>query len=153
MSRRIAVLVCLLALGTAGILGFGSPWPVPAGPWVDAVQQRWTALRSKPADLAFRNVTSELVTEGGGAVLVVAGEVVNPTEREAIVPHLEFWVRNEDEQVLATWTSPPPRPNLGPGEAVRFETRSASPPPEGRQVRVHFTAAGGIAVAARSPDL
>ena len=86
------------------------------------------------------------------AVLVVGGEIVNAASKDVNLPHLEILVRNEDEQVLASWTSAPPRPNLGSGEAVRFETRLSSPPPDGRQVRVHFTAAGGIAVAARSPE-
>jgi hypothetical protein len=102
-------------------------------------------------ELAFRDVRSELDARTSGAVLIVTGEIANVAAHEAILPHLEFLVRNGDEQVLATWTSAPPRPKLGPGEAVRFETRLASPPPQGRQVRVHFTAAGGIAMASRSP--
>jgi hypothetical protein len=102
-------------------------------------------------ELALRDVRSELDARASGAVLIVTGEIANVAAHEAILPHLEFLVRNGDEQVLATWTSAPPRPKLGPGEAVRFETRLASPPPQGRQVRVHFTAAGGIAMASRSP--
>jgi predicted Zn finger-like uncharacterized protein len=154
VRRLVGPIVGLLALATAGLAGFGQHLPHPVGRWIDAAQQGIVSLRSAgPADLVFSNVASELVMQGNGAVLVVTGEIANPTGLDAIVPHLEFWVRNEDEQVLATWTSPPPRPTLGPGEAARFETRSASPPPGGRQVRVHFTAAGGIAFAARSPDL
>jgi predicted Zn finger-like uncharacterized protein len=105
----------------------------------------------RPSDLAFRNVTSELAGQGGAAVLIVRGEIANVAAHETTLPHLEILVRNGDEQVLATWTSAAPKPKLGPGEAVRFETRMASPPPDGRQVRVHFTAAGGTAMAARSP--
>jgi predicted Zn finger-like uncharacterized protein len=142
----------LAGLAVAGWLAFPGVFP--------SVEQ-WAAtggralmerVRHADAQLTFRNVTSELDPRAGDAVLIVRGEISNGSAREATLPPLEILVRNEDEQVLATWTSAPPRPNLGPGEAVRFETRLASPPPEGRQVRVHFTAAGGIAMAARSPD-
>jgi len=103
-------------------------------------------------NLEFRQVTSELLREESVPVLVVGGEIVNAGSKEVNLPHLEILVRNGDEQELASWTSAPPQPSLGPGEQVRFETRLSSPPPDGRQVRVHFTAAGGIAVASRSPD-
>jgi predicted Zn finger-like uncharacterized protein len=122
-------------------------------PWSkSAVQSLSGWVGGGRAELEFRGVTSELIREDGGGVLVVGGEIVNAASKDVILPHLEILVRNEDEQVLASWTSAPPRPNLGSGEAVRYETRLSSPPPDGRQVRVHFTAAGGIAVAARSPE-
>jgi predicted Zn finger-like uncharacterized protein len=112
------------------------------------------SLKSPVLDerLEFRQVTSELLRDDSVPVLVVGGEIVNAGSKEVNLPHLEILVRNGDEQVLASWTSAPPQPSLGSGETVRFETRLSSPPPDGRQVRVHFTAAGGIAVASRSPD-
>jgi predicted Zn finger-like uncharacterized protein len=122
-------------------------------PWIMAgVRSMAHPVPEGPAPLEFRHVTSELIREEGPSVLVVGGEIVNAASKEVNLPHLEILVRNEDEQVLASWTSAPPQQSLGSGEAVHFETRLSSPPPDGRQVRVHFTAAGGIAVAARSPD-
>jgi hypothetical protein len=123
------------------------------GPWAGSAGQALLQRLSGPrAELEFRTVAAEIVGRDEGAVLIVGGEIANVAAHDAALPHLEILVRNGDEQVLAAWTSAPPRPQLGPGEAVRFETRLASPPPDSRQVRVHFTAAGGIAVAARSPD-
>jgi predicted Zn finger-like uncharacterized protein len=146
--RRSLALSGLAGLAVAGWLTFPGAVHTIGDGGRALIEWVWPA----ESPLAFRNVTSELDPAAGGAVLVVRGEIANGSAREATLPPLEILVRNGDEQVLATWTSAPPRPNLGPGGAVRFETRLASPPPEGRQVRVHFTAAGGIATAARSPD-
>ena len=157
ISRRSALrpglaLGGLTGLAVAGWLFF----PVAFHGIGDAAAVRGRAVMERvwhaEPQLSFRNVTSEIDPRADGAVLIVRGEIANGSAREATLRPLEILVRNGDEQVLATWTSAPPRPNLGPGDAVRFETRLASPPPEGRQVRVHFTAAGGIAIAARSPD-
>jgi predicted Zn finger-like uncharacterized protein len=106
-------------------------------------------VETEHADLAFRQVTSEIIGTDGARMLVVEGEITNGGVGPAPLPPLEFLVRNGDEQVLATWTEAPPRPTLGPGETTRFASRLASPPADGRQVRVQFTKAAGVAVAAR----
>jgi predicted Zn finger-like uncharacterized protein len=102
--------------------------------------------------LTFRGVTAEVAQEDGGTALAVTGEIVNGTQAEFPVPHLEILVRNGEEKVLAAWTDAPPRAKLGPGEAVRFTLRLPSPPPDARQVRVQFTTADGIAAAMRPPS-
>ncbi len=102
-----------------------------------------------PPALVFRDVTSQLVEADGARLLVVEGSIANGGAEPARLHPLEFLVRNGNEQVLATWTAPPPQPTLAAGETTRFTTRLASPPADGRQVRVHFTKAAGIAVAAR----
>ena len=108
--------------------------------------------RAFPADgrPIFRAVTSSFVEEAGG-VLEVEGEIANPTERELPLSRLAIFVRNAEEQAIASWTDAPPKPTLGSGEAVRFKTRLNAPPHEGRQVRVQFTTAGGIELKAPSP--
>ena len=146
----IAAVVALVFVGGSGRLPFALHW----------VQERigpaLAAMAAPGAPLEFRGVVAEVAApENGqdeGAVLLISGEIANLADHDVTVPHLEILVRNGEEQVLASWTSAPPRPELGPGEAVHFETRLASPPPDGRQVRVHFTTVDGIAVAARSPD-
>lgn len=97
---------------------------------------------------SFRYVTSDVVGPFGGRALVVSGEIVNDTRSAVDLSPLEFLVRSGDEQVLATWTSAPPVAKLKPGEAARFEGRLPVPPAEGREVRVRFTKAGGVAFAA-----
>jgi predicted Zn finger-like uncharacterized protein len=114
---------------------------------------RVAAWTSAPASgVAFRAVSAEIVAAEGTSTLLVTGEIVNATESDFAVPHLEILVRNGEEKVLATLKEAPPRPTLGPGEAVRFAVRHPSPPPDGRQVRVRFTTEGGIAVAVHSPS-
>jgi predicted Zn finger-like uncharacterized protein len=143
--------IALAVLAALALVGEPGQWP-SALHWVQ--EHIGAAIAAPGAPLKFRDVVAEVVSpEGGGdAELLVSGEIANPADHDITLPHLEILVRNGEEQVLATWTSAPPRPDLGPGEAVRFETRLASPPPDGRQVRVHFTTVDGIAVAARSPD-
>jgi predicted Zn finger-like uncharacterized protein len=146
-----AVLAALAFVGGTG------RWPL-ALHWVqEHIAPAIAAIAVPGAPLEIRGVVAEVVAPeggqaGGSAELLVSGEIANPADHDVTLPHLEILVRNGDEQVLASWTSAPPRPDLGPGEAVRFETRLASPPPDGRQVRVHFTTVDGIAVAARLPD-
>jgi predicted Zn finger-like uncharacterized protein len=116
--------------------------------WARGVLERFAAHDVR---LGFQNVTADLIGEDGVPVLVVTGEIVNRADREFGIPHLEILVRSGDEKVLATWTDAPPRPLLGPGEALPFSMRFPSPPPDARQVRVQFTTVGGIAVAVHSP--
>ena len=134
LSLLASILLLFLCLGV-GLVGFGR------------------LGRAFPADgrPIFRAVTSSLVEEGGGSVLEVEGEIANPTERELPLSRLAIFVRNAEEQAIASWTDAPPKPTLGSGEAVRFRTRLNAPPHEGRQVRVQFTTAGGLELKARSP--
>lgn len=105
-------------------------------------------LVPKPAPaLAFEGVMAELIEDEGVPVLVVAGVLRNPTNGDAALAPLEILVRSEDERVLASWTKALSQEALPPGGAVRFEARLDSPPPDGREVRVHLSP-GGIAVAA-----
>lgn len=128
--------LCLLALA----------WPL-AGNWREAEALASEALLG-PSRPAFRDVMSEVVGPQGNRTLVVSGELVNDASRGIALSPLEFLVRNGDEQVLVAWTSAPPQPSLGPGEAARFEARLPQPPQQGRDVRVHFTKARGAAIAA-----
>jgi predicted Zn finger-like uncharacterized protein len=119
--------------------------------WLGEVQRVFARAVSSPEGLAFENVTAALSGAGEEASLLVEGAIVNRSQREIVVPHLAILVRNGEEKVLATWTDAPPESALGPGRTLRFATRLPSPPPDGRQVRVQFTKAGGIAVAVHSP--
>jgi predicted Zn finger-like uncharacterized protein len=147
-SNRGLVAAGFLVLAVLGWYQIQDPGSV-LSPWL-GVGRAWvrSVLASRQAALEFRNVTSEL-TGGDVPILVVEGEIANTASHPVTLPHLEILVRNGDEQVLATWTNAPPRPTLGPGEVVRFDVRLASPPPDGRQVRVHFTRSSGVPVASR----
>lgn len=88
--------------------------------------------------LAFENVRTTREVSDGVTVLVVEGAIVNVTSRTVEVPRLRFGVRNEAGLEIYAWTSVPARTILGPGEAVEFRSRLASPPAEARDVVVRF---------------
>lgn len=88
--------------------------------------------------LAFHNLHTELAGDGAQAVLVVAGEIVNVTSAAVAVPTLELSVRSPAGHPLYSWTAPPLRSTLGPGETLAFRTRLAAPPEEGDSIIVRF---------------
>lgn len=101
---------------------------------------------------ALNHVRSGLQTAAADTLLVVEGEIANPTAHEIAVPRLAFAVRGPDGGALYTWTNEPPRRTLGPAETTRFRAKLASPPPEGRQVLVRFAAPDEGATAAAVVD-
>ena len=141
-ARRRVVLAAAAA-GLAAVVWPGLRGGMPA--FSPALLRE--ALRG-PDRPSFRSVASDVVGPPGGRALVVSGEIVNETLSAVDLSPLEFIVRSGDEQVLATWRSAPPVAKLQPGEVARFEGRLPVPPAEGREVRVRFTKAAGVAFAA-----
>jgi predicted Zn finger-like uncharacterized protein len=140
-ARRRAI----LAAAAACVLALAWPASRDGLPSFEPALLREVVLG--PDRPSFRYVASDVVGPPGGRVLVVSGEIVNETRSAVDLSPLEFLVRSEDEQVLATWTSAPPVAKLQPGEVARFEGRLPVPPAEGREVRVRFIK-GGVAFAA-----
>ncbi|HEY8382151.1 MAG TPA: hypothetical protein VIL09_08380 [Microvirga sp.] len=136
------------------LLMAGTGLAVVAAQAPGAPRQAVAALRAlvpqQPEGLGIGALDSEVAGAAGERVLRVSGTIMNPGRTVQAIPHLEFLVRSGDEQVLATWTSAPPRLELAPGESVRFEERFPAPAAEGREIRVQFLKAG-VAVAARTP--
>lgn len=132
-------LVATLAVGLTAIVaraGIVRLWPDTAGLYAAA---GWPVnLRG----LALNGIRSELQRSERETILVVEGEVANPTDRDIDVPRLALEVRGVGGDALYAWTNEPPRGTLGPGETARFRARLASPPADGRQVLVRFAAAG-----------
>ena len=54
------------------------------------------------------------------------------------MPRLRFGIRNAAGYEIYSWTAITARKVLGPGEAIEFRSRLASPPAEGRDVAVRF---------------
>lgn len=86
----------------------------------------------------FTGVKSTGEFHDGMAVLVVEGTIVNVTRQTLDVPRLRFAMRNGTGHEVYAWTAMPSRKQLGPGEALPFRSRLASPPPDGREVIVRF---------------
>ena len=95
--------------------------------------------------LSLSAIESGLVEDGAHRFLVVEGDVTNITRSQAKVPLIEVAVKDAAGATLYTWTAEPPRANLEPAELIRFRARLASPPENGRSVRVRFTSAATAA--------
>lgn len=91
-----------------------------------------------------------------GGVLVVEGDVVNPTRRAIRLPDILVEVRDGHGAPVYHWTTEAPRDALEPAGSARFRARLAAPPTEGRKVLVRFADAGSRvapdAPAARPPE-
>jgi predicted Zn finger-like uncharacterized protein len=94
------------------------------------------AVNLRGLDLA--DVTTETLINEGVQVLMVQGRIVSVAKRVVDVPRLRFSVRNGSGNEIYSWTALPNRSLLGPGEALAFQSRLASPPPEAHDVQVRF---------------
>jgi hypothetical protein len=88
--------------------------------------------------LVFDNVATVTEQHEGVPILVVEGNVFNPTRKTEDVPRLKFVLRNAAHQEIYSWTAVPTRGSLPPGEAVDFHSRLASPPADARDIVVRF---------------
>lgn len=88
--------------------------------------------------LVVTDVTMEMQAHEGAPVLLVEGRIVSVAKRTVEVPRLRFAARSEAGNEIYAWTALPGRSLLGPGEALSFRSRLASPPPETHDVLVRF---------------
>jgi predicted Zn finger-like uncharacterized protein len=88
--------------------------------------------------LALTDITTTREAHDGATILVVQGTITNISKQPRDVPRIRFAVRNDQGAVVYTWTSLPERTALAPGDSEPFQTRLASPPPDGRVVEVRF---------------
>ncbi len=77
--------------------------------------------------------------EEGSIVLVVEGNIRNPTREAVVVPAIRFALRSEDAQEIYAWIVEPRVRRLEAGKASRFRTRLASPPDLAADIHVRFT--------------
>jgi predicted Zn finger-like uncharacterized protein len=88
--------------------------------------------------LAFSEVTTSKEAHDGATILVVQGTITNISKQPRDVPRIRLAVKNAKGTVVYTWTSLPERTALAPGDSQPFQTRLASPPPDGQSVEVRF---------------
>ena len=146
-SRRAAVALVTIACFALPFLVVGSRARVVEALPGTAKLYAGVGLPVNLRGLEFRGMKSELVAAGADIVLVVEGEVVNITGRDATVPPIEISVRGAEGQMLYTWTNEAPQAVLGPSEKASFRARLTAPPDGARHVLVHFAARGDGAAA------
>jgi predicted Zn finger-like uncharacterized protein len=147
LARRVAVALVTIGCFALPFLVVGSRARVVEALPATAKLYAGVGLPVNLRGLEFRGMKSELVAAGADIVLVVEGDVVNITGRDATVPPIEISVRGAEGQMLYTWTNDAPRAVLGPSETASFRARLTSPPEGARHVLVHFAARGDGAAA------
>ncbi len=95
--------------------------------------------------LAFSDIVTTKEAHDGATILVVQGTISNITKQPRDVPRIRVAVKNAKGIEVYSWTSLPERTVLAPGDAEPFQTRLASPPPEGQSVEVRFFSRRDIA--------
>jgi predicted Zn finger-like uncharacterized protein len=88
--------------------------------------------------VSLANVRTSTDANDGVPVLIVEGSIENVTGAVVGVPRLRFALRNAAKAELISWTAPPDRGALAPGETLAFRSRLASPPADGREIVVRF---------------
>ena len=88
--------------------------------------------------LKFENVKISKETQDGINLLIVQGSVVSEAGKPVEVPRLRFAARNKTGQEIYTWTMPPPRSILGPGERMDFRSQIPAPPADASDVHGAF---------------
>lgn len=88
--------------------------------------------------IEFSGLRTSFEQQDGVHVLVIEGDLVNPTRYTRDLPRLRLAVLGNDERELYTWTALLPRETLLAREGLTFRSRLASPPEEGARVSVRF---------------
>ncbi len=99
--------------------------------------------------LKFENVKISMGEQNGNAALIVQGEIASEVGKPVAVPLLRFAARNSTGQEIYTWTMPPARSFLGPGERLKFRSQIPAPPADAKDVIVRFFTAQDAAAGAK----
>jgi len=88
--------------------------------------------------LDFANLQMLREVENAQPVLVVEGELSNPSAVDREVPAIRFSLRGDDAQEIYAWSIEPKTMLLTPGATMRFRTRLASPPDQAADIQVRM---------------
>jgi len=88
--------------------------------------------------IEFSNLRTSSETQDGTPVLVIEGDLINPTRYTRDIPRLRLGVEGADGRELYTWTALLPRETLLGRETLTFRSRLASPPDGSESVTVRF---------------
>jgi predicted Zn finger-like uncharacterized protein len=88
--------------------------------------------------LTFKDIKVSTETIEGKEVLVIEGAIVGDTRKPVDLPRLRFSVRDAQGAEIYAWNTVLDQTALRPGEGIRFKSRLASPPAEGRNLDIRF---------------
>ncbi|MDE2386050.1 MAG: FxLYD domain-containing protein [Alphaproteobacteria bacterium] len=88
--------------------------------------------------LDIRRIEQQNRLVDGAHVLMVKGEVSNPTNEVRKIPWLRFALSDEAGKELYSWTLDTASRPLRPGETTAFTTRIAAPPELAKNLQIRF---------------
>jgi hypothetical protein len=88
--------------------------------------------------LDIRHIAQENKIINGAHVLMVKGEVSNPTNSIRKIPWLRFALLGDESKELYSWTLDTAARPLRPGETTSFVTRVAAPPELAKNLQIRF---------------
>jgi predicted Zn finger-like uncharacterized protein len=127
-----------LFLGTLVVIGVTAREPIVGA--VPGLAGFYAAI-GLPVNLRgieFSNLRTSSEMQDSTPVLVIEGEIVNPTRYTRDLPRLRLGVEASDGRELYTWTALLPRETLLGRESFTFRSRLASPPDGAESVTVRF---------------
>ncbi len=94
--------------------------------------------------LDIRHIAQENKIINGAHVLMVKGEISNPTNSVRKIPWLRFALLNDEQKELYSWTLDTAARPLRAGETTSFVTRVADPPELAKNLQIRFAHATEI---------
>ena len=129
-----AVVAAVVVLGIVGREQIVAAWPPSAKLYEMA---RLPVSRPQPG-LELMNVRSSRRLDGGVQVLIVQGEVINPSNEARPVPRVRVALRDKSQREIQHTVISPAKARLGAGEKTNFETRFERPPDAATGLIVRF---------------
>jgi predicted Zn finger-like uncharacterized protein len=139
----LVLIVVVLVIGAGGWFGRTSIvalWP-PAAELYALLGV--PVQRPDPLGLRIEGVHSSTTTEGSTTVLVVTGQINNPTHDVKPVPKIRVGLRNAERQEIYHWVFAADDSQLAPEGKLAFTTKLPGPPAEARDLTVDFVGPGG----------
>ena len=133
-TAMAALVIAVLVLGREQLVSF---WPPADQVYASLGFERVNLPVGEGLEL--REIVPSRAQEQGTAYLVLAGTVVNVSDKTVDVPQMLAVVRDEKSVALQQWTFRADVEALGPGESAAFTTRLAGPAESAADVRIEFT--------------
>jgi hypothetical protein len=131
-ATPVLVIATMILAATSALLLCRTSIAV-AVPGVGALE-RFVGLEDTGAVPAVTRLTTTWEPDG----LTVMGTLKNPGRSTLSLLGLRITVRDSAAEALSSWASPPPKPDLGPGESVDFKSRLDKLPAAAHDLTVGF---------------
>jgi predicted Zn finger-like uncharacterized protein len=136
--RETRLGVVALLLGVIAVIGLTAREPLVRA--VPGLASFYAAI-GLPVNLRgieFSELRTSSEVQDGTPVLVIEGDLVNPSRYTRDLPRLRLGVQAADGRELYSWTALLPRETLLGRESFTFRSRLASPPEGSERITVRF---------------